>query len=43
MASSIGVVAVGVAADRKGLALTGAALAAALAASSVSSCLGIGY
>ncbi|CAB1056555.1 Zn-dependent protease with chaperone function PA4632 [Olavius sp. associated proteobacterium Delta 1] len=31
MASSIGVVAVGVAADRKGLALTGAALAAALA------------
>ena len=29
MASSIGVVAVGVAADRKGLALTGAALAAA--------------
>ncbi|MGD8915467.1 MAG: M48 family metallopeptidase [Syntrophobacterales bacterium] len=31
MASSVGVVAVGVAADRKGLALTGAALAAALA------------
>jgi predicted Zn-dependent protease len=31
MASSIGVVAVGVASDRKGLALTGAALAAALA------------
>jgi len=31
MASSIGVVAVGVAADNKGLALTGAALAAALA------------
>ena len=31
MASSIGVVAVGIAADRKGLALTGAALAAALA------------
>ena len=31
MASTIGVVAVGVAADRKGLALTGAALAAALA------------
>ena len=31
MASSIGVVAVGVAADRKGLALTGAAIAAALA------------